>query len=300
MSTMSHRGYLLFAAMAVIWGIPYLLIKIAVSELEPASLVFLRTTVAGLILVPVAIVRGDIRPLLRRWRWVIAYTVVEVALPWILLSDAERRLSSSLAGLLIAGVPLVGALLVWLVGGDDRPDVRRVLGLVLGFVGVALVVGLDVAADDLLAVGEVGLVVLGYALGPIIITRRLAGAPSTGVVAASLALTAAVYAPIGIAQLPSHPPSVNVLASIAILGVVCTAVAFLLFFALIAEVGPIRATIITYFNPAIAIVLGVVLLREPFTLAIAAGFALIAAGSFIATRRAPGMPAARGALPEAP
>ncbi|HLZ48555.1 MAG TPA: DMT family transporter [Candidatus Limnocylindria bacterium] len=297
---MSRRGYLLFAAMAVIWGIPYLLIKIAVSELEPASLVFLRTTVAGVILVPVAVLRGDIRPLLRRWRWVIAYTLVEVALPWILLSDAERRLSSSLAGLLIAGVPLVGALLVWLIGGDDRPDPRRVLGLVLGFMGVALVVGLDVAADDLLAVGEVGLVVLGYALGPIIITRRLAGAPSTGVVAASLALTALVYAPVGIAQLPPQPPSANVLLSIAILGVVCTAVAFLLFFALIAEVGPIRATVITYFNPAVAIVLGVVLLNEPLTLAIAAGFALIAAGSFIATRRAGGMPAARAALPEAP
>ena len=297
---MSRRGYLLFAAMAVIWGIPYLLIKIAVSELEPASLVFLRTTVAGVILVPVAVLRGDIRPLLRRWRWVVAYTLVEVALPWILLSDAERRLSSSLAGLLIAGVPLVGALLVWLIGGDDRPDPRRVLGLVLGFMGVALVVGLDVAADDLLAVGEVGLVVLGYALGPIIITRRLAGAPSTGVVAASLALTALVYAPVGIAQLPPQPPSANVLLSVAILGIVCTAVAFLLFFALIAEVGPIRATVITYFNPAVAIVLGVVLLNEPLTLAIAAGFALIAAGSFIATRRAGGMPAARAALPEAP
>lgn len=297
---MSRRAYILFAAMAVIWGIPYLLIKIAVSELEPASLVFLRTAVASLILVPVAALRDDLRPLLAHWRWVLAYTVVEIAAPWILLSDAERHLTSSLAGLLIAGVPLVGALLVWLIGGDDRPDLRRVAGLVVGFVGVALVVGVDVAADDLLAVGEVGLVVVGYALGAMIIARRLASAPATGVIAASLALTALAYAPVGIARLPGALPSAPVLLSIAILGVVCTAAAFLLFFALIAEVGPIRATIITYFNPAVAIVLGVALLHEPFTLGIAAGFALIAVGSFLATRRPRGMPAARAALSEAP
>lgn len=284
--------------MAVIWGIPYLLIKVAVAELTPATLVLLRTAVAGLILVPLAAARGDIRPLLPRWRWIVAYTFVEVAAPWILLSDAERRLSSSLAGLLIAGVPLVGALLVWIIGGDDRPDLRRVLGLIVGFVGVALVVGLDVATDDLIAVGEVGLVVIGYALGPMIIARRLQGTPAVGVVAASLALTALAYAPIGIAQLPKTLPSTQVLLSVAILGIVCTALAFLLFFALIGEVGPIRATIITYFNPAVALVLGVLLLNEPFTVGIAVGFALIALGSFVATRRARGMPATAGALPE--
>jgi drug/metabolite transporter (DMT)-like permease len=295
---MTRRGWLLFAAMAVIWGIPYLLIKIAVAELTPATLVLLRTTVAGLILVPLAAARGDIRPLLRRWRWVVAYTFVEVAAPWILLSDAERRLSSSLAGLLIAGVPLVGSLLVWIVGGDDRPDLRRIVGLVVGFVGVALVVGLDVATDDLLAVGEVGLVVIGYAIGPMIIARRLQGAPAVGVVAASLALTALAYAPIGLAQLPAALPSVQVLLSVVVLGVVCTALAFLLFFALIAEVGPIRATIITYFNPAVALALGVVLLNEPFTVGLASGFALIALGSFVATRRPRGMPRPADALTE--
>ena len=294
---MTRRGWLLFGAMAVIWGVPYLLIKIAVAELTPATLVLLRTTVAGLILVPLAVARGDVGPLLPRWRWVVAYTFVEVAAPWILLSDAEQRITSSLAGLLIAGVPLVGALLVWVIGGDDRPDLRRVIGLIVGFAGVALVVGLDVAADDLLAVGEVGLVVVGYALGPMIIARKLQGAPAVGVVAASLALTAIAYAPVGIAQLPHALPSPQVLFAVVFLGVVCTAVAFLVFFALIAEVGPIRSTIITYFNPAVAIVLGVVLLQEPFTAGIAAGFALILLGSFLATR-ARGMPRTGDALPE--
>lgn len=295
---MTRRGWLLFGAMALIWGVPYLLIKIAVAELTPATLVLLRTVVASAILLPLAGARGDLRPLLRHWPWVVAYTFVEVAGPWILLADAERKLTSSLAGLLIAGVPLAGSVLVWLIGGDDRPDARRVFGLVVGFVGVALVVGLDVATDDLLAVGEVGLVVIGYAIGPMIIARRLTDAPTVGVIAASLVLTAIAYAPAGIAQLPASLPSAAVLVAVVFLGVVCTAVAFLVFFALIAEVGPIRSTIITYFNPAVALVLGVLLLHEPFTLGIAAGFVLILFGSFIATRRSQGMPRTGGALSE--
>ena len=293
---MTRRGWILFAAMAVIWGIPYLLIKVAVSELTPATLVLLRTTLGAALLVPLAMARREVRPLFRHWKPVVAYTFVEVAGPWILLADAERKLSSSLAGLLIAGVPLVGALLAWLIGGGDRPDARRVAGLIVGFVGVGLVVGLDVATDDLLAVGEVTLVVFGYALGAMIIARQLKGVPAVGVIAASLALTAIAYAPLGIAQLPSRVPSTQVLISVAILGVVCTALAFLLFFALIAEVGPIRATIITYFNPAVALVLGVILLAEPLTIGIAVGFGLIALGSFVATRRSRGIAPAAGAL----
>ena len=298
---MTGRGWLLFAAMAVIWGIPYLLIKVAVAELTPATLVLLRTTLGAALLVPIALARGDIGPLLQQWRPLLAYTFVEVAAPWGLLADAERRLSSSLAGLLIAGVPLVGAVLLWLTGGDDRPDARRVVGLVIGFVGVALLVGLDVATDDLVAVGEVALVVVGYSIGPMIVARKLSGVPPVGVVAASLVLTAVVYAPVGLAQLPHALPSTPVLLALVVLGVVCTAIAFVVFFALIAEVGPNRATIITYFNPAVALVLGVALLAEPFTIGIGLGFTLIALGSFVATRRSgsnsgAGMRATTGAL----
>ena len=281
---MSRRGWALFAAMALIWGIPYLLIKIAVAEVTPVTLVFLRTAIGTVILLPLAWRRGALAPLRPHWRAILLYTVVEVAGPWILLSDAERRLSSSLSGLLIAGVPLVSALLVWATGGTDRLDRRRVAGLVVGLVGVAVLVGLDVSADDLGAAGEVGLVVVGYALGPMIIARRLAGVPSVGVVVASLGLTALAYAPIALGQLGAAlSPQAG--AAIAILGVVCTALAFILFFALIAEVGPTRATVITYFNPAVALVLGVALLGEPLTLGIALGFGLIAVGSFVATRR---------------
>jgi drug/metabolite transporter (DMT)-like permease len=283
---MSARGWLLFAAMGVIWGIPYLLIKVAVAEFEPATLVLGRTAIGTVLLLPIALLRSDLRALRGHWRLLVLYTVVEVIAPWFLLSHAEQRLSSSLSGLLIAGVPLVGALLAWVTSHDDRPDAWRWVGLGLGFGGVGLVVGFNVAADDLLAVGEVGLVVLGYAIGAMLIAR-LSGVPTIVVVAASLAIAALVYLPIGIAQRPAVMPSVQALASVAILGVVCTALAFIVFFALIREVGPNRATVITYVNPAIAVALGVWLLGEPFTPTIAAGFALIALGSFLGTRRRP-------------
>ena len=271
--------------MAVIWGIPYLLIKIAVGELTPASLVFSRTLIGAALLLPVAAARGWLAPLLPYWRWVLAYTLVEVSLPWFLLADGERRLSSSLTGLMIAAVPLIGAVLQLLTRGDDRLDRRRVSGLLVGLIGVAVLLGLNVSFRDLGAVAEVGLVAVGYAAGPIIIARRLPTLPAVGVVAASLVLTALFYAPLALRQLPRAMPSAQVLMAVLILAVVCTALGFLLFFALIGEVGPVRATIITYFNPAVALLLGVTLLREPFTVGAAVGFSLILAGSVLATRR---------------
>lgn len=297
---MTRRGWVLFAAMAVIWGIPYLLIKIAVGELTPVTLVFFRTAVGATLLLPIAAARGGLKPLLPYWRWVLAYTVVEVSLPWFLLSDAERRLSSSLTGLLIAAVPLIGALVTWLTRGDERLDVRRIAGLVVGLMGVAALVGLNVSFRDLGAVGEVALVALGYATGPIIVSRRLPGVPAIGVVAASLVITALVYAPLALRQLPATAPSPRVLLAVGILAAVCTALAFLLFFALIGEVGPVRATVITYFNPAVALLLGVTLLREPFTLGAVVGFSLILAGSLLATRRVSGPAAGAASTSSAP
>jgi len=271
--------------MAFVWGIPYLLIKVAVADLSPVTLVFLRTGLAALLLVPLAAARGSLAPLLPRWRAVLAFTLVEVTVPWLLLSNAERRLSSSLTGLLIAAVPLIGAVLGLAVGGDDRLGFRRAAGLVIGFLGVGALLGLDLSVIDTGAVAQMGLVAVGYAAGPMIVARRLSGVPSLGVVAASLALTALLYAPLGIAQLPHAVPPAQVVGSVAVLGVVCTALAFLLFFALIAEVGPLRAQAITYVNPAVALALGVALLGEPFTLGAAVGFVLILVGLLLANGR---------------
>lgn len=272
--------------MALVWGIPYLLIKVAVGDLSPISLVFVRTGIGALLLVPLAAARGSLAPLRPHWRAVLAYTVIEVTVPWLLLANAERHLSSSLTGLLIAAVPLIGAVLGLLAGGDDGLDVRRATGLAVGFVGVAALLGLDLSRIDPGSVVQVLLVATGYAIGPMIVARRLSGVPALGVVAVSLALTAVVYAPLGAVQLPHAVPPAPVLASVVVLGAVCTALAFLIFFALIAEVGPLRAQAITYVNPAVALALGVALLGEPFTVGAVVGFGLILLGLLLlATRR---------------
>jgi drug/metabolite transporter (DMT)-like permease len=284
---MSRRGWVLFIAMCFIWGIPYLLIKVAVSDLSPVTLVFFRTVIGAAILLPIAVARGSLAPLLPHWRWIVLYTVVEVALPWVLLAHAEVRLSSSLTGLLIAATPFVSVVLGLLTRADERTDARRLIGLAVGFLGVAALVGLNVSGGDLVAAGEVGLVAIGYALGPLIVSRRLSKAPGIGVVAVSLVLPAIAYAPFGLTNLPAAFPPPQVLLSVALLGLVCTALAFLLFFALIGEIGPVRATVITYVNPAVALALGVALLGEPLTIGAGVGFALILVGLFLATKPTP-------------
>ncbi len=292
---MSRRGWLLFAALGVIWGIPYLLIKVAVREFAPASLVFLRTALGAAILVPVVLWRGGARALLARWRPIVLFTVVELGIPWLLLSEAERRVTSSLAGLFMASVPLVGAILARVTGRHEPLGARRVLGLFVGLVGVVALLGLDLGRGDASAIVALAVVALGYAIGPMIISRRLSDLPVLDVVAASLALCAVAYAPVGIALLPARRPAWEVVGSVAVLGVFCTAAAFLLFFRLIAEVGPVRATVITYVNPAVAVAAGVALLGEPFTRGTAVGLVLILAGAWLATGSAG---AARGELAE--
>jgi drug/metabolite transporter (DMT)-like permease len=273
--------------MCVIWGIPYLLIRVAVRELAPVTLVFLRTAIGALLLTPVAAVRGELRPLMRHWRPLLAYTAVEVAIPWVLLARAETKLTSSLTGLLIAAVPLVGALIVTLTGDRERLGGRRWLGLLVGIAGVAAIVGLNLGQIDVVALVEIGFVAVGYAVGPIILSRSMSDLPAYGVVAASLLLSAIVYAPFAAANWPSAMPSAHVVESVLGLAIICTALAFLVFFALIAEVGPVRATVITYINPAVAAILGVALLDEHLTTGMVVGFALVLTGCVLATGRSP-------------
>jgi drug/metabolite transporter (DMT)-like permease len=269
--------------MCLIWGIPYLLIKVAVRDFSPATLVFCRTGIGALLLLPIAAARGELTPLLARRRPLVAYTVIELAIPWVLLSKAEQRLPSSLTGLLVAAVPLVGAVLAWSLGDRDRLGARGYAGLLIGLAGVAALVGFDVSGANGSSVALVAVVVLGYAIGPLILARALGDMPPLGVVAASLGLCALGYAPFALTRLPAVTPPARVLAAVVVLGVVCTALAFVLFFYLIGEVGPVRATVITYVNPAVAVILGVTFLNESFGIGTAAGFALILTGSVLAT-----------------
>jgi drug/metabolite transporter (DMT)-like permease len=223
-----------------------------------------------------------LRVLLPRWRPVLLFTVVEIGIPWLLLSRAEERLSSSLTGLLIAAVPLVAAGASAATGSRHRLDRRSWGGLLVGLLGVAALVGLDFGRVGLVPLIEVMIVVVGYTTGPIVLSRSLSDLPSLGVIAASLTVAAVVYAPFAAFEIPQHM-RLDVISSVLGLGILCTALAFLIFFALIAEVGPVRATVITYVNPAVAAILGVVLLSERFTAGMAVGFALVLAGSVLAT-----------------
>ena len=287
---MSRKGWLLFAALSIIWGIPYLLIRVAVREVSPAALIFLRTAPAALLLLPFAIRRGQLGRLQRRWRWVLAYTVAELCVPWLLLFSAEQHLASSLAGLLVAAVPLLGAVLYRVSSAHEPLGARRLAGLLIGFGGVAALVGIDVSNVDMTAVAEMGVVVLGYALGPFIVSRRLADLPSLGVITASLVITALGYAPVALTHLPTRM-SWDVSASVAGLALVCTALAFVIFFELIREVGPARSTVVTYINPAVAVLLGVTVLDEPFTIGMAVGLPLVLVGMVLATGPSPRRPA---------
>jgi drug/metabolite transporter (DMT)-like permease len=267
--------------MCLIWGIPYLLIRVAVRDVSPGTLVFLRTMIGGAVLLPLALRGGGFAPVLRRWKPLVAFAAIEIAIPWLLLGNAEQHLPSSLTGLLVAAVPLIGVLIGRLSGTGEHVDARRWAGLLLGLLGVGLLVGLDLGSVSLLALAEVGLVTIGYATAPIIMARQLSDLPSFSVVCAALLLSALAWAPYGLTHWPGHVAA-NSIASIVILALVCTAVAFVVFFALIGEIGPNRATVITYVNPAVAVALGLVLLNEQFTVGMGIGFPLILIGSVLA------------------
>jgi len=271
--------------MCVIWGIPYLLIRISVSELAPVTLVFLRTGLAAVILMPVVLARDGLRGVGRRWPAIAAFAAVEVGIPWLMLSSAEQHISSALAGLLVSAVPLVGVVIATGLGNREHLGLASLSGLLIGLVGVAAIVGLDLRASNAVAVVQMGVVAIAYAVGPVILARYLNGVPSVTVIGIALTMCAIAYAPAAALNWPHALPHVDVLVSIAVLAVLCTAAAFLLFFALIAEIGPVRATVITYVNPAVAAVLGLLVLRENLTAGMAAGFVLVLAGSVLATRR---------------
>jgi len=281
---MSKRGWLLFLALGLLWGMPYLLIRIAVQEIDPLVMAGTRTLMGALLLLPVAWHRNALAPAFAKWKWLVAFTLIEISVPWLLLGHAETRLNSSTAGLLIAVVPLFAALIVTRLG-HEKLEPRRIFGLALGFTGVALLVGLDIHFSDYLAVGATIVVSLCYAIGPIIIDRKLKDVPAIGVITASLIVATLIYVPFAPFLWPEKV-SATAAWSVAGLGVFCTAGAFMVFFALIAEVGPSRATVITYVNPAVAIALGALVLDEPLTMGMLIGFPLVIAGSFLGTMRA--------------
>jgi drug/metabolite transporter (DMT)-like permease len=279
------RAWVLFGAMALIWGVPYLFIRIAVESYSPAAIVAGRTLLGALLLLPFAIRAKALRPAWAKIGWVLLFGAIEMAGPFLLLGHAEQTIPSGLTGLLVATVPLFAAIIA--LTGGDRSVLKpaRAIGLFVGFIGVAIIVagpGLAVGGvESIVAIGELLLVALCYAIAPFIVARHLGEVPALGSVTIALFGVGLFYLPFGI--LTQHEvPTVQSTVSVIALGVICTALAFVLFFALIARVGPVRAPLFTYVNPVVAIVLGMVVLGEQVTVGLIIGFPLVIAGCWLA------------------
>jgi len=287
---MTRKGWLLFTAMSVIWGIPYLFIKIAVRELDPTVVVLARVGIAAAVLLPVAAQRGVLRQLRERWLAIVALACVQIVGPFLLISFGEQHIASSLTSLLIAADPLLVALFALRLDPGERVTGLRLIGLLVGIGGVVTLLGLDVGGDQqrLLGAALVLLAAAGYAASALLIKRpAIAALPSLGVVAVECVTATIVVLPLALTRLPSKVPDLEVVASLLVLGLICTALAYLIFFALVAEIGASRGSVITYVNPAVSVLLGVTLLGEPLNAAIIVGFLLIIAGSWLSTGGVP-------------
>jgi drug/metabolite transporter (DMT)-like permease len=282
------RGWSAFAALSIIWGVPYFFIKLAVADIAPFGVAWGRIALAAAILLPVAWQRGVLRATLLHKRAICAFALVELVGPFSLIAIGERWISSSIAGILIATVPMIVILLSPLFGLKEPLAARRLAGVLVGFAGVVVLLGLGEVSGwyGWAGVTCVLFAAVGYALGPLIVQRYLGAVDGLGAAAASLGLASVVLLPAALWTVPQHRPSPLALSSIAVLGIVCTAIALLLFFVLVKHAGASRAAIITYINPIIATLLGVGLLHERFGVAATLGLALILSGSWFATRAA--------------
>ena len=283
---MTRKGWLLFIAMSVIWGIPYLFIKIALQELDPGIVVFARVGIAALVLIPIAIHQGVLRPLRQRWLAIVGLSCVQIVGPFLLITFGEQHITSSLTSLLIAADPLLVVLFALPFDASERVSGLRMVGLLIGMGGVVTLLGLDVGGDAqrLLGAVLVLLAAVGYAASALLIKRpTIAALPSLGVVTVECITAAVVSVPLAVTRLPNKIPDPQVIASLLVLGLICTALAYLIFFALVAEVGASRGTVITYVKPAVAVLLGVTLLSEPLNASIIIGFLLILLGSWLST-----------------
>lgn len=283
---MSWRGWMAFAALGVVWGLPYFFIKIAVQELSPLVVAWGRISLGALILLPIAWHRGALRDLWPHKAAIVAFAVAEFAVPFCMISFGERWIASSVTGILIATVPLTIALISRFFGLHEPLGAWRLTGLIMGFAGVASLLGFGAISGPAgwAGVGCMLLATIGYAIGPLIVQRYLSGIDSSGAVAASLLVGSLVLLPFAVYAFPSHMPSTLALTSMAILGAICTALAMLLLFYLIGQAGASRASVITYINPVVATLLGVLILHEHLGVGGITAFALILLGSWLATR----------------
>ena len=284
---MSRRNWFLFFFVGFIWGIPYLLIKVAVEDLSPPVIVFARVAIGAVILIPIAVKHGSLMPAIKAWKYVIPYAIGEMIGPWFLITAAEQKMTSGLTGLLVATVPIWTTILASLHGDKTVWQAKRLLGILIGFIGIILVIGIESFSgrQSIVAIAMVLIAAIGYSWAVTMITAKVPHIEPISINGVAMVFTAIVYLPFALLNAPEQMPSAKVLGSVLVLGLFPTAMAFILFFQLIKEIGTARGSLVTYLNTAFAVILGVIILREPFTLGIALGLPLVLIGSYFASRK---------------
>ena len=287
----SRRGLILFLLTGVFWGLPYFFIAIALDSFSTPTIVFARTFIGALVLVPYAIMTGAAKKVLKAWPYVLLFAALEMVGPWFLITEAEKYISSGLAGLLISTVPFFAVAILALVF-KDRTALKPIplAGMFIGFLGVIALVGIDsfLGHVEPIWIGAVVLAAVGYAIAPIMANNKMTDVPTSGVIGFSMAIVAAIYAVPAAFEIPAEiaaQPPIEGWIALLVLGLICSALAFVLFFELIREIGSMRASTITYMNTVVAIVLGVTFLAEPLTPGMMIGIPLVILGSFYATRK---------------
>ena len=285
---MSRRAYFHFAVSGLFWGIPYLLMKVAVADIPPAVIVCGRVLIGAAILIPIAIHQKVLMDAIRGWRYVLPYAIFEMMIPWILITNAEKKISSGLAGLLIATVPIWSTIFASMSGDKTVWHSKRLVGMLVGFIGLIGLVGYEsiIGSSDPLSIAMMLLVAISYSYAVNTISQKLPDVSGIAINGLAMVITSIAYAPLMIVQFPEvSTVSTESAVSLLALGVFCTALAFISFFIVLKEIGPARASIGTYVNTAIAVVLGVLILSEPLTIGIMIGLPLVMIGSFLASRK---------------
>jgi drug/metabolite transporter (DMT)-like permease len=282
----SRKALFHFVLVGILWGIPYLLMKVAVEDFPPAAVVAGRTLIGASILIPVALYRKKFKGAVLGFKFVAFYALMEMIGPWILITTAEQKINSGLAGLLVSTVPIFATIITSLRGDHSVWQFKRIIGIIVGFIGLILVVGIEslTGTSDPLSIAMVIVAAMGYSYAVIMVTSNLPLVDGIAINGLAMAITSVFWAPVAIAQWPSSI-SLDSALSLVALGVLSTAFAFILFFKLMEEIGPARGSLVTYLNTAVAVVLGVIILREPLTAGIIIGLPLVLVGSYLASRK---------------
>ena len=284
---MSRRGWFLFSLVGLLWGVPYLFMKVAVEELSTAMIVFSRLVIGACFLIPLALKERTLRSALKYWRYIALYAVLEMVIPWTLITNSQRSLSSGVVALLVATVPIWATLFAHHSGDSTAAHRTRIFGIAIGLVGIALIVGIESVSDftNFIALAQILIAAASYAWAVNMITQKAPGASGVAINGIAMTISAAIFTPFAIQSWPSQTPSTNVILSTIGLGVICSGIAFWVFFLVLAEIGPARASLVVYPNTAVAVILGILILREEITLALAIGLPLVLAGSYLASRK---------------